>query len=174
MRPSSLSIRNGLLIDPAEKLEGKYDLLLKDGRVTEFAPPASCAARPTKLQRSRTHRRTRLHRYSRSPARAGTVAQRDHRQRHHGSRGRRLYLRLLHAQHQPGKRFCRHHALDARPCPWRPRQCLSRRRGHSRQPGRAAHRLCRAQRAGAVALSDDGKPILEDKIMRQTLAAAAA
>jgi dihydroorotase len=29
------------------------------------------------------------------------------------------------------------------------------------------------KRAGAVALSDDGKPILDDKIMRQTLAAAA-
>ncbi len=41
MRPnhgSSLAIRNGLLIDPAERLEGKYDLLLKDGRVTEVAP----------------------------------------------------------------------------------------------------------------------------------------
>jgi dihydroorotase len=30
------------------------------------------------------------------------------------------------------------------------------------------------KRAGAVALSDDGKPILDDKIMRQTLVAAAA
>lgn len=34
----SLSIRNGTLIDPAQKLEGKYDLLLKDGRVAEIAP----------------------------------------------------------------------------------------------------------------------------------------
>src|SRR4029077_4927047 len=34
----TLAIRNGLLIDPAERLEGKYDLLLKDGRVTEVAP----------------------------------------------------------------------------------------------------------------------------------------
>src|SRR5262252_9996169 len=38
MRPGSLAIRSGLLIDPAEHLEGKYDLLLKDGRVTEVAP----------------------------------------------------------------------------------------------------------------------------------------
>lgn len=34
----SLAIRNGLLIDPAAHLEGKYDLLLKDGRVVEVAP----------------------------------------------------------------------------------------------------------------------------------------
>jgi dihydroorotase len=34
----SLSIRNGLVIDPAQNLEGKYDLLLKDGRVAEIAP----------------------------------------------------------------------------------------------------------------------------------------
>jgi dihydroorotase len=33
----SLSIRNGYLIDPLQKLEGKYDLLLKDGRVAEIA-----------------------------------------------------------------------------------------------------------------------------------------
>ncbi|HEU5415076.1 MAG TPA: amidohydrolase family protein, partial [Candidatus Angelobacter sp.] len=37
MSQHSLSIRNGLVIDPAQKLEGKYDLLLKDGRVAEVA-----------------------------------------------------------------------------------------------------------------------------------------
>src|SRR5437868_6368103 len=37
MRAGTLAIRNGLLIDPAEHLEGKYDLLLKDGRVVEVA-----------------------------------------------------------------------------------------------------------------------------------------
>src|SRR5437899_782562 len=37
----SLAIRNGLLLDPAERLEGKYDLLLKDGRVTEVAAPGA-------------------------------------------------------------------------------------------------------------------------------------
>ncbi len=36
-RLSNLTIRNGLLIDPSQKLEGKYDLLLKDGRVAEIA-----------------------------------------------------------------------------------------------------------------------------------------
>jgi dihydroorotase len=34
---TSLTIRGGLLIDPSQKLEGKYDLLLKDGRVAEIA-----------------------------------------------------------------------------------------------------------------------------------------
>ena len=33
----SLSIRGGYVIDPAQKLEGKYDLLLSDGRVAEMA-----------------------------------------------------------------------------------------------------------------------------------------
>src|SRR5215469_18842081 len=33
----SLSIRGGYLIDPPHKLEGKYDLLLKDGRVAELS-----------------------------------------------------------------------------------------------------------------------------------------
>jgi dihydroorotase len=36
-RLNSLSIRNGLVLDPSRKLEGKYDLLLKDGRVAEIA-----------------------------------------------------------------------------------------------------------------------------------------
>jgi dihydroorotase len=37
MAPKTLSIRNGTLIDPSQELEGKYDLLLKDGRVAEIA-----------------------------------------------------------------------------------------------------------------------------------------
>src|SRR5262249_2434604 len=38
VQKTSLSIRNGFVIDPSQKLEGKYDLLLKDGRVAEIAP----------------------------------------------------------------------------------------------------------------------------------------
>ena len=37
MKPGTLAIRNGLLIDPAQQLEGKYDVLLRDGRVAEVA-----------------------------------------------------------------------------------------------------------------------------------------
>src|SRR5262249_18086533 len=37
MASKSLAIRHGYVIDPAQKLEGKYDLLLKDGRVAEIA-----------------------------------------------------------------------------------------------------------------------------------------
>lgn len=39
MKPGPLAIRNGLLIDPSQQIEGKYDLLLRDGRVAEVAPP---------------------------------------------------------------------------------------------------------------------------------------
>lgn len=38
MTKGSLTIRGGYLIDPAQKIEGKYDLLLKDGLVAEVAP----------------------------------------------------------------------------------------------------------------------------------------
>jgi dihydroorotase len=39
MASRSLTIRGGFLLDPSQKLEGKYDLLLKDGRVEEIAAP---------------------------------------------------------------------------------------------------------------------------------------
>jgi dihydroorotase len=45
MASRSLSIRNGFLLDPSQKLEGKYDLLLKDGRVEEIAPPGKLRAK---------------------------------------------------------------------------------------------------------------------------------
>jgi dihydroorotase len=35
----SLTIRGGFVIDPSQRLEGKYDLLLRDGRVAEIAAP---------------------------------------------------------------------------------------------------------------------------------------
>jgi dihydroorotase len=38
MKKQSLTIRNGHLIDPAQKLDGPYDILLKDGVVAEVAP----------------------------------------------------------------------------------------------------------------------------------------
>src|SRR5215472_16103342 len=37
MAKTSLMIRGGRLIDPAQKLDGAYDLLLKDGHVAEVA-----------------------------------------------------------------------------------------------------------------------------------------
>ena len=39
MASRTLSIRGGYVIDPSQKLEGKYDLLLRDGRVAEVAAP---------------------------------------------------------------------------------------------------------------------------------------
>jgi dihydroorotase len=38
MRTQSLTIRGGYVLDPSQKLEGRYDLLLKEGRVAEVAP----------------------------------------------------------------------------------------------------------------------------------------
>lgn len=38
MAQHSLTVRGGFLIDPSQHLEGKYDLLLRDGRVAEVAP----------------------------------------------------------------------------------------------------------------------------------------
>jgi dihydroorotase len=41
------------------------------------------------------------------------------------------------------------------------------RRRHARIQGRSHQRLCRAQSAGAVAVTDDGLPILKDSVMRE-------
>jgi dihydroorotase len=41
----SLGIRGAYIIDPAQKLEGKYDLLLSDGRVAEMAAPGKLRGR---------------------------------------------------------------------------------------------------------------------------------
>src|SRR5260370_3950069 len=38
MKRASLTIRGGHVIDPAQKLDGQYDILLKDGLVAEVAP----------------------------------------------------------------------------------------------------------------------------------------
>jgi len=38
MKKQSLTIRGGHVIDPAQKLDGLYDILLKDGLVAEVAP----------------------------------------------------------------------------------------------------------------------------------------
>ncbi len=38
MKKQSLTIRGGHVIDPAQKLDGQYDILLKDGLVAEIAP----------------------------------------------------------------------------------------------------------------------------------------
>ncbi|HLJ90945.1 MAG TPA: dihydroorotase [Candidatus Angelobacter sp.] len=41
---NSLLIRDGRLLDPAQKLDGNFDLLLRDGKVAEVAPRGSIAA----------------------------------------------------------------------------------------------------------------------------------
>src|ERR1051325_3881511 len=38
-KPGSLLIRNGHVIDPANKIDAVMDVLLRDGRVAEIAPP---------------------------------------------------------------------------------------------------------------------------------------
>ena len=48
-------------------------------------------------------------------------------------------------------------------------QCLSDCGGDARQQGSRPHRFCALQSAGAVAVTDDGKPILDDHMMREAL-----
>ena len=73
-----------------------------------------------------------------------------------------------------GQRLARNHPLDAGP---------GARRGHVRvfpiaaatrgSKGEAINDFAALKSAGAVAVTDDGRPILKDSIMRETLAAAA-
>ena len=83
-------------------------MLIEDGRIVELAEPGKLSAQSRRdARRQGIDRRSRLHRSARAPARAGTGAQGNHRQRHGGSGGRRIHLGLRHAEHRAGERLCR-------------------------------------------------------------------
>ena len=102
---TTLVIRNGHLIDPAAGVDGPKDILLKDGRVAEIAA-AGKLKRPTAreiLDADRPDGRSGSDRHSRSPARAGTRLQGDHRHRYCCRSGGRIYGRCCHAEYSPGE-----------------------------------------------------------------------
>ncbi len=175
MRSGSLSIRNGFLIDPAAHLEGRYDLLLKDGRVVEVAPAGKLRGKAEETLNAKglvvAPGLIDIHVHLREPGQAhketiasGTMAA--------AAGGFTSVCAMPNTS-------------PVNDSPEITRWMLDPARGAhvnvfpvaAATVGSLGERLtdfAALKRAGAVALSDDGKPILEDNIMRQTLTAAAA
>ncbi len=171
----TLAIRNGLLIDPAQQLEGKYDLLLKDGRVSEVAAPGKLRGRADESFNARglivAPGFIDIHVHLREPGQShketiasGTMAA--------AAGGFTSVCTMPNTSPVNDSAEITRWMLD---------------------PARSAHvnvfpvaaatigshgeqltDFAALKRAGAVAFTDDGKPILGDTIMRQALAAAAA
>jgi dihydroorotase len=175
LKNSSLTIRNGHLIDPSSNLEGKYDLLLKDGRVTEVAPAGKLRGKSDETFNAKglvvAPGFIDIHVHLREPGQShketiasGTMAA--------AAGGFTSVCAMPNTSPVNDSAEITRWMVD---------------------PARGAHvnvfpvaaatlgslgetltDFAALKRAGAVAFSDDGKPILEDKIMRQSLVAAAA
>jgi dihydroorotase len=172
---NSLTIRNGLLLDPAERLEGKYDILLKDGRVTEVAPPGKLRGKADDSFNARglivAPGFIDIHVHLREPGQ---------------SHKETIASGTLAAAAGGFTSVCTMpNTIPVNDSAEITRWMLDPARGShvnvfpvaAATIGSMGERLtdfAALKRAGAVAFSDDGKPILEDKIMRQALAAAAA
>ncbi len=175
MKSGSLAIRNGLLIDPSSRLEGKYDVLLQDGRVVEVAPQGKLRGKADESLNARglivSPGFIDIHVHLREPGQShketiasGTMAA--------AAGGFTSVCAMPNTSPVNDSAEITRWMLD---------------------PARGAHvnvfpvgaatvgsrgeqltDFAALKRAGAVAFSDDGKPILEDEIMRQALMAAAA
>ena len=172
---NSLAIRNGLLIDPAAHLEGKYDLLLKEGRVVEVAPTGKLRGKSDETFNAKglvvSPGLIDIHVHLREPGQAhketiasGTMAA--------AAGGFTSVCTMPNTS-------------PVNDSPEITRWMLDPARGAhvnvfpvaAATVGSMGERLtdfAALKRAGAVAFSDDGKPILDDNIMRQTLTSAAA
>src|SRR5580765_7145070 len=175
MRLGSLAIRNGLLIDPAERLEGKYDLLLKDGRVTEVAPAGKLRGKADEDFNARglvvAPGLIDIHVHLREPGQShkeaiasGTMAA--------AAGGFTSVCAMPNTSPvNDSAEITRWMLAPARGAHVNVFPVAAATLGSR---GKQLTDFAALKRAGAVAFSDDGKPILDDKIMRQSLAAAAA
>jgi dihydroorotase len=173
-KSGTLSIRNGHLIDPAQHLEGKYDLLLKDGRVAEVAAAGKLRGKADETFNARglivAPGFIDIHVHLREPGQShketiasGTMAA--------AAGGFTSVCAMPNTSPVNDSAEITRWMLD---------------------PARGAHinvfpvaaatigsrgeqltDFAALKRAGAVALTDDGKPILDDNMMRQALATAA-
>jgi dihydroorotase len=172
---NSLLIRGGYLIDPSEHLEGKYDLLLKDGRVTEVAGAGKLRGKAEETFNARglvvAPGFIDIHVHLREPGQShketiasGTMAA--------AAGGFASVCTMPNTSPVNDSAEITRWMLDpARGAHVNVFPVAAATIGSS---GKQLTDFAALKRAGAVALSDDGKPILGDEIMRQTLAAAAA
>src|SRR5689334_6554657 len=175
MKANSLAIRNGLLIDPAEKLEGKYDVLLKDGRVVEIAPYGKLRGKADESFNARglivAPGFIDIHVHLREPGQShketiarGTMAA--------AAGGFTSVCAMPNTSPvNDSAEITRWMLAPARGAHVNVFPVAAATLGSR---GEQLTDFAALKRAGAVAFSDDGKPILDDKIMRQSLVAAAA
>jgi dihydroorotase len=172
---SSLAIRNGLLLDPSEHLEGKYDLLLKDGRVIEVAPTGKLRGKADETFNARglvvAPGFIDIHVHLREPGQShketiatGTMAA--------AAGGFTSVCAMPNTSPVNDSAEVTRWMLDpARSARVNVFPVAAATLGSL---GEKLTDFAALKRAGAVAFSDDGKPILGDAIMRQSLIAAAA
>ena len=172
----SLLIQRGRVIDPASGIDHEMDVLLRDGRVAAVAARrASCAARRSKTFNARgaivAPGLIDMHVHLREPGHSHKETNRV------PARPRPPPADLppsADAQHRPGERFGRDHAVDAgAPSAAHLVNVFPIAAATVGSAGEKLTNFAALKRAGAVAVSDDGKPILDDKVMRDALRSAA-
>jgi dihydroorotase len=170
---NSIAIRNGFLIDPAQKLEGKYDLLLKDGQVAEVAAAGKLRGKGDESFDARglivAPGFIDIHVHLREPG-----------QRHKET----IASGTLAAAAGGFTSVCAMpNTAPVNDSPEITRWILDPARGAhvnvfpiaaatAGSKGRQLTDFAALKKAGAVAITDDGKPILEDSIMRTALLGA--
>ncbi len=166
----SLLIKGGRLIDPAAKIDATMDVLLRDGQVAEVAPPGK--TRGTAHEKFDARGLIVAPGFidsARPPARAGAGLQGNHRDRHGCGRGGRIHFRLLHAQHQPVVDSPEWVTWMQQPERGAVVNVFPIAAATHASKGAVLTDFRGLQRAGAVGVTDDGKPILNDSVMRETL-----
>jgi dihydroorotase len=174
MKRESLTIRNGYVIDPAQKLEGKYDILLKDGRVAEVAAHGKLRGKADENFNARglivAPGFIDAHVHLREPGQAhketiasGTMAA--------AAGGFTSVCTMPNTTPVNDSAETTRWMLD--PARGAHINVFPVAAATVGSQGEVLTDYVALKRAGAVALSDDGKPILGDAIMRQVLVAAA-
>ncbi|HZU33768.1 MAG TPA: dihydroorotase, partial [Candidatus Angelobacter sp.] len=174
MKSSTLSIRNGLLLDPSSHLEGKYDLLLKEGRVAEVAPAGKLRGKADETFNAKG-----------LVVAPGFIDIHVHLREPGQSHKETIATGTMAAAAGGFTSVCAMpNTTPVNDSPEITRWMLDPARGAhvnvfpiaAATFGSLGEKLtdfAALKRAGAIAFSDDGKPILGDSIMRESLIAAA-
>ena len=170
----SLLIKNGRVIDPAEKIDAPMDVLLRDGRVAEVAPPGKIRGSASEMFNARglivapgfidihVHLREPGQSYKESIA-TGTAA---------AAAGGFTSVCCM-PNTQPIVDSTEWVTWIQNPNHGAVVNVFPIAAATKASKGAALTDFGALQRAGAVAVTDDGKPILSDGIMRETLRLAA-
>ena len=174
MAAKILSIRNGLLIDPSQHLEGKYDLLLKAGRVAEVAPAGQLRSKGDETLDARgmvvCPGLIDIHVHLREPGQAHkeTIASGTMAAAAGGFTSVCCMPNTLPVNDNAGiTRWMQDPARSAHV------NVFPIGAATLGSNGEQLTDFSSLKKAGAVGISDDGKPILDEQVMRQALMGAA-